>query len=133
MESEVRPLLAAPLFPESVAKLGCAEPESCRTFLSIPPTTMPKIREFIHRGANRVEIVISRFRSPVTTVVLLPSFLRAISATASGRIGKVGVAPFGQISVLVGPGHRASTAIPSLRTSRAKPSAKCSAWALEAA
>ena len=94
------------------------EPTSA-TCLNIPPTTFPKMREFIHLGANRVENVINRFRSPATTVVLRPSFRRANSTTASGRMGRVGVAPVGQISVRVGPGQRARTAIPSPATSLA--------------
>src|SRR5437773_3771028 len=102
------------------------------TFLNIPPTTFSKMSEFIHLGTNRVDVVISQFRSPATTVVLLPSFRSAISTTASGRIGKVGVAPVGQISVRVGPGQRARTAILSPATSLANPSAKVRAWAFDA-
>src|SRR5437762_2390174 len=103
---------------------GFFVPDPAGTFLSIPPTTLLQISEFIQRGANRVERVISRLSSPATTVVRFPNLRRAISATASGRIGNVGVAPLGQISVFVGPGQRARTAIPSPRTSPAKPSAK---------
>src|SRR5438093_12929705 len=103
------------------------------SFFNIQPTTCPKMREFIHLGANRVENVINRFRSPATTVVLRPSFRRANSTTASGRMGRVGVAPVGQISVRVGPGQRARTAIPSPATSLANPSAKVRAWAFDAA
>lgn len=109
-----------------------AAPATPSAFLSIPPTTLPKISEFAHRGASLVEAVTSRFSHPATTVVRRPSFRRATSATASGRIGSAGVDPAGQMSVLVGSGNRGRTATPSPATSVATPSANVRAWAFVA-
>jgi hypothetical protein len=60
------------------------------TFLNIPPTTAPKMTEFTHLGANRVDAVITRVMSPFTTVVTRPSFRIVKSATASARMGRIG-------------------------------------------
>ena len=53
--------------------------------------------------------------------------------TALGGIAGPGSDPAGHRSVRVGPGHSASTEMPSWRSSLARPSAKTRAWAFDPA
>src|SRR5262249_62008995 len=84
-------------------------------------------------GSRRVARAVSEFFQPATTVVLRPSFFRAMSTTALGGIAGPGSDPAGHRSVRVGPGHSASTEMPSLRSSLASPSANTRDWAIDPA